>query len=391
MNFPVPLDEEERLRVLGSYGILDTPVSRAFDRLSALAARIFDVPIAFVSLIDRDRQLFKSCFGANLKDTPRDIAFCSHTILEPGRPLVVQDAWDDARFAHNSLVTGEPGIRFYAGMPLLAQQGSALGSFCIIDRVPRSLTKEQLENLRDLAAIVEDEIRLHERRKAARESEERYQELHRCVSNALDHLRESLMWMVPHELSTPLNGVLGFADLLRASWRQIRPEQVEELIAGLQEAGTLMERGVRNICLLTQLEIAASDPAALRNLGGGQTSDLPSAPEDTARRIAIEAGRPSDLELRVTAGRADIPQIYLTKVLEELLDNAFKFSSPGDKVVPLPTRRLRRQFLFNRTLPPAETRKRRSLSFSSSVLESSPATGCDHRAVKRRGSRQSGD
>lgn len=332
MNFPVPLDEEDRLRVLQSYGILDTPADKSFDTISAFAKRLFDVPIVLVSLIDRDRQFLKSCFGIDARETPREIAFCSHTILTPKEPLIVEDASKDARFANNRLVTGEPYIRFYAGVPLLPQHGSALGSFCIIDRKPRSLTPAELQNLQDLASMVEDTIKLHERRKVARESEERYRTLHSAVSDSLEHLRENLIWMIPHELSTPLNGVLGFADLLKDSWRDIQPEQAQELISGLHDAGMRMEHGVRNICLLSQLEIASSDPLALNKLRDTAPQPIDEIAETIAKEKAQEAERSDDLELQLEPGRVGVPKPYLSKMLHELLDNAFKFSEPGASV-----------------------------------------------------------
>lgn len=332
MNFPVPLDEEERLRVLDSYGILDTPADAAFDRISSFTARLFDVPICLVSLIDRERQFLKSCFGSDLRETPRDTAFCSHTILEPGKPFIVEDAAKDARFARNPLVIGEPFIRFYAGAPLLVQQASALGSLCIIDHVPRRLDAAQIENLQDLAAMVEDEIRLHERRMRARESEERYRALHETVRDSLERLRENLIWIVPHELKTPLNGVLGFADLLRASWKKIQPSQVDELIAGLQDAGGRMERAVLNICAVTQLDIAAADPLARRRLSTNSPQSINRTAESVARSVAARYQRTDDLTLNLEAGEACMPTDFISKAVEELVDNAFKFSPVGSPV-----------------------------------------------------------
>ena len=134
MPAPLPPDEEKRLQTLARYDVLDTPPDAALDRLTALAARIFGVPIALVSLVDRDRQWFKSRHGLELCGTHRDQSFCAHAILpHADGPLVVPDATRDPRFADNPLVTGPPGIRFYAGAPLRMANGTALGSFCIID------------------------------------------------------------------------------------------------------------------------------------------------------------------------------------------------------------------------------------------------------------------
>jgi len=153
----IPRDEQARLRSLKSLDILDTPAEERFDRLTRMARRLFGVPIALVSLIDENRQWFKSAAGLDVRETPRAISFCGHAILDD-QILVVPDARADARFSDNPLVLGDPEIRFYAGCPLRAPDGSRLGTFCIIDRTPRALGAEDLEMLRDLAALAEREI-----------------------------------------------------------------------------------------------------------------------------------------------------------------------------------------------------------------------------------------
>ena len=145
--------EAERLRTLRSYCLLDTPPEPAFDNLTALAAIVFNTPVALVSLLDEHRQYFKSAFGVSLSETPRDLSFCSYTILHE-QPMVVLDATLDARFRTNVLVTGEPHIRFYAGVPLVAPNGMALGSFCVIDIQPReSFGEEEMLSLQRFAAL----------------------------------------------------------------------------------------------------------------------------------------------------------------------------------------------------------------------------------------------
>ena len=134
--------------------------ARALIGVTRLAVAFFDVPIALVSLVDTDRQWFKSRFGLDTTETAREVAFCDHTI-RAAEVLVVEDATLDPRFSNNPLVTGEPGIRFYAGAPLILQSGEALGSLCIIDRSPRAFTPGQREQLQDLAALVVAQIDLH--------------------------------------------------------------------------------------------------------------------------------------------------------------------------------------------------------------------------------------
>lgn len=154
-----PNDEQSRLETLRSLNILDTESEERFDRLTRMAKRFFGVPIALVSLIDENRQWFKSCLGLSVSETPRDVSFCGHAILTNDL-LIIPDTALDERFADNPLVVNEPCIRFYAGCPLKAPNGRKLGTLCVIDRQPRSFKKDQFEALIDLAAMVEREIAL---------------------------------------------------------------------------------------------------------------------------------------------------------------------------------------------------------------------------------------
>lgn len=162
MKAPLPIHEDERLAHLYRLDILDTRREQSFDDIAQLAMTLCEVPIAVVSLIDRDRQWFKSCLGLNATETPRDVAFCAHAILTPDDLLVVEDALLDDRFKDNALVLGDPYIRFYVGAPLMTKAGYALGTLCIIDRVPRKLSTLQLSTLKLLAGQVMQLLQLRE-------------------------------------------------------------------------------------------------------------------------------------------------------------------------------------------------------------------------------------
>lgn len=149
MQAPLPENEAARIETLRQYEILDTDPEETFNDLTRLAAYICGTPIALISLIDLNRQWFKSRLGMTQEETSRDISFCAHAILQAG-PLVVKDAMADARFAQNPMVTGEPHIRFYAGSPLITPEGFKLGTLCVIDNVPRDLSPEQIAALRAL-------------------------------------------------------------------------------------------------------------------------------------------------------------------------------------------------------------------------------------------------
>lgn len=158
-RMPIPLNESARLDALNWLKILDTSGTANFDDITAAAASFYKVPIALVSLIDAKRQWFKSKQGLDVPETSRDISFCTHAIMEPEH-LLVQDALTDSRFVDNPLVTGNPEIRFYAGAPLFLSQGIALGTLCIIDRVPRP-DIEDLSRLKLLAEKTVKEIVSH--------------------------------------------------------------------------------------------------------------------------------------------------------------------------------------------------------------------------------------
>lgn len=153
----LPQDEQARLETLRSLNILDTLPEERFDRVTRLAKRLYGVSVSLISLVDENRQWFKSKAGVTTSETPRDISFCGHAILGDD-VFIIPDARGDARFADNPLVAGYPHIRFYAGIPLRAPNGHKLGTLCIIDQIPRNLAPEDLDTLRDLASVLESEL-----------------------------------------------------------------------------------------------------------------------------------------------------------------------------------------------------------------------------------------
>ena len=161
ISAPPPPDEQERIQLLHALNLLDTPPEPVFDRITRLVSHLLDVPMALISLVDSNRQWFKSKVGITAAETPRDIAFCAHAILE-ARPLLIPDAKLDERFSDNPLVTGDLKVRFYAGIPIRTAGGLAMGTLCAIDNKPRILSPAQLEALSDLADIVTKEIQVRE-------------------------------------------------------------------------------------------------------------------------------------------------------------------------------------------------------------------------------------
>lgn len=161
------LDSAARLSELKRLLILDTAEEKAYDDITRMAAALLGTPIALISLVDENRQWFKSRVGLQAQETPREMAFCAHAVVSQA-PLIVEDATKDDRFVANPLVTGDPSIRFYAGAPLTTRNGQTLGTLCVIDTEPRQITQRQMEQLQFMARQV---ITMLEERVAKREAD----------------------------------------------------------------------------------------------------------------------------------------------------------------------------------------------------------------------------
>lgn len=164
----IPLDETERLASLRALHLLDTPPEERFDRIVRLATHVFEVPIAYVAMVDSDRQWFKAKCGIAADETGRDISFCGHTILQKD-PLIIDDALKDPRFHDNPLVIREPHVRFYAGYPLAGPGGYNVGTLCLAAPQPRSLSPREIETLRELAKLTEHELNMMDLIRSQRE------------------------------------------------------------------------------------------------------------------------------------------------------------------------------------------------------------------------------
>lgn len=185
MPYPIPENEHQRIRALDAYHLMDTPPERDFDRLAALASRLFNVPTVLVSLIDKDRQFFKARVGFNLCETSRDVSFCAHAIMQDD-VLVILDAIKDNRFASNPLVVGAPHIRFYAGKPLVAPGGERIGTVCLIDFRPReTFSFEDRKSLSDFAALILDRMEMRRLDYVRSVSQARFENISATVPDAL--------------------------------------------------------------------------------------------------------------------------------------------------------------------------------------------------------------
>jgi signal transduction histidine kinase len=243
MKAPLPANEAARLAALRRLEILDTAPEQCFDDITFLASQICGTPISLITLIDGQRQWFKSCVGMPAAETPRDQAFCAHAILQPNEILVVPDALADPRFADNPLVTDDPGIRFYAGAPLLAPDGNALGTLCVIDRQERALTPQQLAALGALARQVNALLNLRALAHTL--------ETERARAESATQAKAAFLASMSHEIRTPMNGVLGAVHLLE---RSELPVRARELVGLISQSGTSLLSLIDDILDFSKLE-----------------------------------------------------------------------------------------------------------------------------------------
>lgn len=204
---PLHRREQERLQALQAYNILDTVSEEEYDALTRIASLITDTPISLITLVDRDRQWFKSKQGIDIDETPRQYAFCAHTIIEEKQVFTVEDASKDERFFDNPLVLEDPAIRFYSGVPLRTADGLPLGTLCVIDHKPKQLTDEQHKALQDLAGQA---MKLLELRKLNNDMVHQMQQMEKMNKDL-----EQLTHVMAHDLKTPLNNILGLTEMLR--------------------------------------------------------------------------------------------------------------------------------------------------------------------------------
>ncbi len=204
---PKPENEEDRLEALERYNILDTLPEEDYDNITALASNICGTKISLISLLDADRQFFKSKKGLEVSETPRDLAFCAHAILNPNKMMIVNDASLDERFKDNPLVLEKPKIGFYAGMPLVTDDGFALGTLCVLDTKPKVLNVEQINGLKRLAKLVINLLELRKKTEDLTESQE--------IISTYQSQTEQLMFTIAHDLKSPISSISGFLSLLK--------------------------------------------------------------------------------------------------------------------------------------------------------------------------------
>ena len=305
---PEPADEGKRLAALAEYNILDTLPEQDFDDITRIASEICETPIALVSLIDDDRQWFKSHHGLDATETPREYAFCSHAILEPEKVLVVNDASKDERFHDNPLSTGPPNVIFYAGAPLISPEGHALGTLCVIDNEPRKLDKGKLEALQGLANQVVAQLEL---RKKIRQLDQANTKLLRSNEEL-----ERFAYIASHDLKTPLRGIVSICSWLNDEYSDKLGEEGKAYVEKLQERASSLNSLVSGI-------LSYSKTADVLGKGVIQV-DLPELLDEI---IAMQApGEDIAITMDLKCEKIRAHRIALQQILQNLLSNAIKYN-----------------------------------------------------------------
>ncbi|MGF1485094.1 MAG: ATP-binding protein [Opitutales bacterium] len=304
----------QRVKALEAYGVMDTPPEEAFDSLTRLLGRLLDVPITLLSLLDAQRQWFKSRVGLEAAQTPLEISFCQY-VVKSGRMQVVTDATKDPRFAQSPLVTGPPHIRFYAGVPLITPESVAVGTLCALDTRPREPDPKQLEAIQELAQHVVAQLEL---RKAFKKLKQQSRELKEA-----SRAKTEFLATMSHEIRTPMNGVVGTADLLAEM--PMPPEQ-KELVDFIRDSSDTMMGLLNDLLDFSKIETGRIE-LEMTNFDLGRM--VRSAVSLFASQCEAQG---LDLSLKLD-GRT--PETFygdsarLRQVIVNLLNNALKFTESG--------------------------------------------------------------
>lgn len=340
MEAALPENETERLQTLLDYEILDTGPEQVFDDLTLLASQICGKPIALISLIDGHRQWFKSKVGLAANETSRDLAFCAHAILDE-QLLVVPDATRDERFYDNELVTCDPEIRFYAGAPLRTPSGHQIGTICVIDRVPGSLTADQASALEALSRQVISQLELRSKIILLRQTNLEMQELKSQADRANEELAESnaqleqFAYIASHDLRSPLRGIGKIASFIREDDGDKLSDSSKEYLKSLEER-------------IKRMEILLDDLLAYSRLGKENAPTKEFDVRELLEEVVDLLQVPDGFEVSI---QGDMPRLKtqpspMQQVFLNLIGNAIKHHDQQNGSVQVSARDLGEQIEF---------------------------------------------
>ena len=303
-------EEQEILNDLGSYAILNTLPEEDFDNLTNIASHICGTPISLISLVDQTRQWFKSNKGLSTSETPREYAFCAYAIQDPNDIFIVPDARLDSRFKDNPLVTGDPNIVFYAGVPLVTNDGNALGTLCVIDSEPKVLSEAQLDSLRSLAQQVMALLRLRKSEKKAQWLSQKLKEKNVAL--------ERFAFVAAHDLKSPLISISGLSEMLLSEYADKLDDTGKHMLTLLDEASDQLKRLVDGLLEFSRNEKIIREKKTVKSL-----CDLE---VEMKQLFSFEI----NLHLKFTANLTEVivNHTAVSQILLNLIGNAIKY---GDK------------------------------------------------------------
>lgn len=317
MKAQLPENEFARLENLRHYNILDSDREQEYDDLTFIASQICGAPVSMISLIDKDRQWYKSTLGIDpgLQETGRDIAFCAHTILDPENPTVVKDMRNDERFSDNPFVAGDPRAVFYAGVPLLTSEGYALGTICVLDLQPRELTEEQLDALRRLSQQV---VKLLELRLALQQTETKHGQLEQAHNNLKEFCQ-----LVAHDLKAPLRSIQQYTALLKDDHQNDLNEDGQKMLGTLGELSVDAKEMVQGVLRYSM---------AINSLENNKERvDLSALVETLNKRLQPSAS--CCVEFVGPVRYLQTSPLAIEHILQNLIGNALKFGDKTETVV----------------------------------------------------------
>lgn len=312
--------EERRLRVLQEHSILDTLPEKEYDEITYLASEICDVPISLISLVDKDRQWFKSHFGLSVVETPRDVSFCAQAIRDKHNIMVVPDSRQDDRFKDNPLVKGDPNIVFYAGVPLISSEGEPMGTLCVIDSEARELNDKQIKALKILSGQV---MKLLELRRKSKQLERNVEELQNH-NKALEKFSQ----VAAHDIKSPLNNIIMLTKILENDYFQDKNTDAYELLHHIQRSSAKLNSLIDGILRYSQNNRLLSEEREFVDIRLILEQIIPLVDSQGLAEFNLE----SEEEVRLYTNRVALEQILLN-----LLTNSIKYN---DKEVPKTTIRI---------------------------------------------------
>ena len=252
------LNEGERLSLLESYAILDTLPEEEYDNLTLIAAQICNTPIAFISFIDTERQWFKSLMGLNMTELERDLSMCGHAINDPSNVMVVPDTRNDVRFFDNPAVTGEANVVFYAAVPLVNDKGIPLGTLCVIDNKPKTLTDVQIASLK---ALSQQTMKLLELRLNKLQLEKSLEALEKTNTEL-----ERFAYIAAHDLKSPLANISGLSDLLISSYSDAMNQEGNEILNLIKSSSDKLKEMIDSLLTFSKSNTIEKVKTSLLNI-----------------------------------------------------------------------------------------------------------------------------